>query len=243
VPDCSTDGFAESCSHARRGSASRETTRLEQDDAGPAQPLHVEECEWKTRRLAGAGRRAQDRDALDGERGRDVIDHIIYGERRIQFGSDIRRSSFWLREYITLQHPMRGEGMAETGKPESGNKLGSMALKIGIASAIGFGAIATGLFVSRRGRHLVKEAWQGRERTRLEDRVLDLIWGDPVLGRRDIDVDELDAGVVAIFGEVRTDQERRVALAIARDVKGITEVQDHLRVVPRQSRRIGRRPV
>jgi hypothetical protein len=135
---------------------------------------------------------------------------------------------------------MRGVGMAETGQPEN-RKLGSIALKIGIASAIGFGAIATGLFVSRRGRHLVKEAWQGRERTRLEDRVLDLIWGDPILGRREIDVDELDAGVVAVFGEVRTDQERRVALAIARDVKGIIEVQDHLRVVPRESRRIGRR--
>ena len=133
--------------------------------------------------------------------------------------------------------------MQDTGTPENSKKLGSLALKIGIASAIGFGAIATGLFVSRRGRHLVKEAWQGRERTRLEDRVLDLIWGDPVLGRRDIDVDELDAGVVALFGEVRTEQERRVALALARDVKGILEVQDHLQVVPREGRRIGRRPV
>jgi hypothetical protein len=126
--------------------------------------------------------------------------------------------------------------MAETGK-----KIGSLAIKVGIASAIGFGAIATGLFVSRRGRHLVKEAWQGRERTRLEDRVLDLLWGDPVLGRRDIDVDELDNGVIAIFGKVRTEQERRVAVALARDVKGITEVQDHLVVVPREGRR-GRRP-
>ncbi len=122
--------------------------------------------------------------------------------------------------------------MADTGKT-----IGSLAIKVGIASAIGFGAIATGLFVSRRGRHLVKEAWQGRERTRLEDRVLDLLWGDPVLGRREIDVDEVDSGVVAILGEVRTEQERRVALALARDVKGITEVQDHLKVVPRESRR------
>ncbi len=122
--------------------------------------------------------------------------------------------------------------MAETGK-----KIGSLAIKVGIASAIGFGAIATGLFVSRRGRHLVKEAWQGRERTRLEDRVLDLLWGDPVLGRRDLDVDELDNGVVAIFGDVRTEQERRVALALARDVKGITEVQDHLKIVPREGKR------
>ena len=124
---------------------------------------------------------------------------------------------------------------------ESGKKIGSLALKIGIASAIGFGAIATGLFVSRRGRHLVKEAFQGRERTRLEDRVPDTLWGDPVLGRRDIDVDELDAGVVALFGDVRTEQERRVALALARQVKGIIEVQDHLQVVPRQKKQITRR--
>jgi osmotically-inducible protein OsmY len=87
----------------------------------------------------------------------------------------------------------------------------------------------------------VKEAWQGRERTRLEDRVLDLLWGDPVLGRRDIDVDELDSGMIAIFGDVRTEQERRVALKLARDVKGVLEVQDHLKVVPRDARRIGRR--
>jgi hypothetical protein len=131
--------------------------------------------------------------------------------------------------------------MPDKGKTQTGNTIGSLALKVGIASAIGFGAIATGLFVSRRGRHLVKEAWQGRERTRLEDRVLDLLWGDPVLGRREIDVDEVDTGVVAIFGVVRTDQERRVALAIAREVKGITAVQDHLKVVPRDSRRAGRR--
>ena len=124
---------------------------------------------------------------------------------------------------------------------EGDRKIGSLALKIGIASAIGFGAIATGLFVSRRGRHLVKEAFQGRERTRLEDRVLDTLWGDPVIGRRDIDVDELDAGVVALFGDVRSDQERRVALALARQVKGIEEVQDHLQVVPRQKKQLARR--
>jgi hypothetical protein len=113
-------------------------------------------------------------------------------------------------------------------------------MKVGIASAIGFGAIATGLFISRRGRHLVKEAWQGRERTRLEDRVLDLLWGDPVLGRREIDVDEMDNGMISIFGEVRTDQERRVAVAMAAGVKGVTDVRDDLHVVPRQGRRSAR---
>lgn len=119
--------------------------------------------------------------------------------------------------------------------------IGSIALKIGIASAIGFGALATGLLVSRRGRHLVREAWQGRQRTRIEDRVLDCLWGDPVLGRRELDVDEVGEGVVAVYGKVRTEQERRVALALARQVKGVQDVEDHLMVSPRDRRR-RRRP-
>jgi hypothetical protein len=114
--------------------------------------------------------------------------------------------------------------------------LGAIALKLGIATAIGFGALATGMLVSRQGRHLVKEAWQGRERTRLEDRVLDTLWRDPVLGRRDLDVDELAAGVLALYGKVRTEDERRVALALARQVKGVQEVEDHMKVAPRGRR-------
>jgi len=125
-------------------------------------------------------------------------------------------------------------------KLKSGGGLGPLALKIGIASAIGFGALATGLLASRRGRHLVKEAWQGRRRTRLEDRVLDLIWGDPVLGRRELDVDEVSDGVVAVYGKVRNEQERRVALALARQVKGLREVEDHLSVAPRDRTRRAR---
>ena len=130
-----------------------------------------------------------------------------------------------------------GADMKESGK----ETLGSIALKIGIASAIGFGALATGLLVSRRGRHLVKEAWQGRQRTRIEDRVLDCLWGDPVLGRRELDVDELGEGVIAVYGKVRSEQERRVALALAQQVKGVTDVQDHLMVAPRDRRRRARR--
>jgi hypothetical protein len=128
--------------------------------------------------------------------------------------------------------------MAEKGSSRGG--LGPLALKIGIAGAIGFGALATGLLVSRRGRHLVKEAWQGRQRTRIEDRVLDRIWGDPVLGRRDLDVDEAGDGVIAIYGKVRNDQERRVALALARQVKGVVAVEDHLMVAPRDRARRAR---
>lgn len=128
--------------------------------------------------------------------------------------------------------------MAEKGGIQG--RIGPLALKIGIASAIGFGALATGLLVSRQGRHLVKEAWQGRQRTRIEDRVLDRLWADPVLGRRDLDVDEVDEGVVAVYGKVRDDQERRVALALARQVKGVLEVEDHLMVAPRDRTRRAR---
>src|SRR5690606_22017130 len=56
--------------------------------------------------------------------------------------------------------------------------------EFGIAGAIGFGVVATGLPASRQGRKLlVREAWQGR-RTRSEDGVLDTLWADRVLGRR-----------------------------------------------------------
>lgn len=121
--------------------------------------------------------------------------------------------------------------------------FGAIALKIGVATAIGFGALATGMIASRRGRHLVKEAFQGRERTRIEDRVLDLLWGDPVLGRRTLDVDEVGDGIVAVYGKVRTEQERRVAIALAHQVKGVAAVEDHMKVAPRGRRsRVGRRP-
>jgi hypothetical protein len=115
-----------------------------------------------------------------------------------------------------------------------------MALKIGIAGFIGFGAIATGLFVTRKGRHLVREAWEGRERTRIEDRVLDALWDDDRLARRRLDVDELEDGRVELFGMVRSDEERRRALTVASAVKGVTDVVDRLDVVPRQKKRHAR---
>lgn len=125
--------------------------------------------------------------------------------------------------------------MFEDQKP-----LSRMALKIGIAGFIGFGAIATGLFVTRKGRHLVREAWEGRERTRIEDRVLDTLWDDPRLARRDIDVDEVEPGVIELIGSVRTHEERERAVRMTSAVKGVTVVVDRLHVVPRQER-TGRR--
>jgi hypothetical protein len=108
-----------------------------------------------------------------------------------------------------------------------------LALKIGIAGAIGFGALATGMFVTRKGRHLVKEAWEGRQRTRLEDRVLDAIWDDPRLARRDIDVKELGPGYVRIDGTLRSVGERRRAIRLAASVPGIEQIDSALRVEPR----------
>ncbi|HSJ10958.1 MAG TPA: BON domain-containing protein [Longimicrobiales bacterium] len=122
--------------------------------------------------------------------------------------------------------------MFEDQKPVS-----RMALKIGIAGFIGFGAIATGMFVTRKGRHLVKEAWQGRERTRIEDRVLDALWDDPSLSRREIDVDELEDGHVELVGLVRSDDERVAAVRIASAVKGVSVVIDRLEVAVRPKKR------
>ncbi len=111
----------------------------------------------------------------------------------------------------------------------------NLAIKIGVAGIIGLGALASGLFISRRGRHLIKEAMEGRRRTRVEDRALDALWGDRVLGRREIDVDELDEGTLAVLGEVRSDDERRRALAIAAKTPGVSTVVDQLQVrVPRR---------
>jgi hypothetical protein len=126
--------------------------------------------------------------------------------------------------------------MFENQKP-----IPRMALKIGIAGFIGFGALATGMFVTRKGRHLVKEAWQGRERTRIEDRVLDALWDDPRLARRDIDVDEVDAGHIELIGTVHSEAERGRALEIATAVKGVQSVTDELHVVPQPKKRALRR--
>jgi hypothetical protein len=120
---------------------------------------------------------------------------------------------------------------------EDQKPVSRMALKIGIAGFVGFGAIATGLFVTRKGRHLVKEAWQGRERTRIEDRVLDALWDDPRLSRRDIDVDELEDGHVELIGLVRTDEERTAAVRIASGVKGVSVVVDRMQVAARPKKR------
>lgn len=115
--------------------------------------------------------------------------------------------------------------------------LPRLALKIGIAGAIGFGALATGMFVTRKGRHLVKEAWQGRERTRIEDRVLDLWWDDPRIARRRIDVREIEPGHVELTGVVHSVGERRRVVQLTKTVKGVNVIDDRLEVVQRDKNR------
>jgi hypothetical protein len=126
-------------------------------------------------------------------------------------------------------------------KDEQDKSLTSLAIKIGIAGAIGLGAIASGLIISRKGRHLVREAMEGRRRTRIEDRVLDALWGDPVLGRRDIDVEEVGEGTVVLTGELRTEDERRRALALVGQTKGVSAAVDRFTIVPAKKKR-RRRP-
>jgi hypothetical protein len=115
----------------------------------------------------------------------------------------------------------------------NGRNPSRVALKLGLASVIAFGALTSGFLVSRRGRRFLRDVWQERRRSVLEDRVIDDIWGEPVLGARPVDVAEVGPGVIAVFGEVRSGDERRALLSIARKVKGVVDVEDRLEVKPR----------
>ncbi|HEX6559386.1 MAG TPA: BON domain-containing protein [Longimicrobiales bacterium] len=112
-------------------------------------------------------------------------------------------------------------------------KLSSTAVKIGIAGAVAFGAVVSGFLASRQGRRFVKDVWQGRRRTPLEDRALDTIWGDRMLGRRHIDVQEIEPGVLALMGQVRSADERRWARALVARINGVNEIEDRLLIVGR----------
>jgi hypothetical protein len=119
--------------------------------------------------------------------------------------------------------------------------IGSIALKIGIAGAVGFGAIATGMVVSRKGRNLLREAWQGRQRTTLEDRVLDVLWGERDLSRRPLDVHEGDAGIITVRGTVFSDDEYERCLDLVAGVSGVRTVLDGLDVERPPERQRGAR--
>jgi len=117
-----------------------------------------------------------------------------------------------------------------------GSEAPGLALKIGIAGAIGLGAIVSGILVSRSGRRLVREAWQGKRRTRLEDRVLDALWNDEVVGKRNFEVAEQGDGNIVLSGIVRTRRERVRALRLAREAKDVVSVEDALILEPEPHR-------
>jgi hypothetical protein len=112
-----------------------------------------------------------------------------------------------------------------------------VALKIAIGTGIALGAVVSGLLISRRGRNLVKEAMQGRSRTRLEDRALDAMWGDRALGRREVEVEEVEAGVLELSGVLRSEAERQRALEMVENIKGVQDVIDSFDVNPGNGRR------
>jgi osmotically-inducible protein OsmY len=133
-----------------------------------------------------------------------------------------------------MTEPAAGRGDAKPG----------LALRIGIAGALAIGAVASGYFLSRSGRRVLREAWQGRRRTRLEDRVLDRLWHDRRIGRRVIDVREIEPGVIQISGAVNGENERVRALDMVAKVADVREVEDALTVetpTRRNSRLVRRR--
>lgn len=115
-------------------------------------------------------------------------------------------------------------------RPESPSR----ALKIGIAGAVALGAIASGFIVSRQGRRVIREAWQGRRRTRLEDRILEAIWEEDDIGRRKLDVEEIAPGVVAVTGQVRSRREQHAVLDLVEDIEGVQDVEDRLVIVHKE---------
>jgi hypothetical protein len=109
-----------------------------------------------------------------------------------------------------------------------------------VGGAVAFGALASGFLLSRRGRRLVADTFRGRQRTQLADRVLDRFWEEPALGRRRLDVEEQEEGVVEVLGSVATDWERSLALQVARSVPGVHRVRDRLVLDPSIIRRRAR---
>jgi hypothetical protein len=130
----------------------------------------------------------------------------------------------------------REEESAQAGR----DAWSSTGFRIAVGGAVAFGALASGFLISRRGRRLVADTFRGRQRTQLADRVLDRFWEEPALGRRRLDVEEQEEGVVEVLGSVATDWERSLALQVARSVPGVHRVRDRLVLDPSIIRRRAR---
>jgi osmotically-inducible protein OsmY len=111
----------------------------------------------------------------------------------------------------------------------SGNNL---AVRLGLAGALGMGALVTGFILTRSGRRLMGDVLAGRSRTPLEGRVLDSFWSDRVLGRRELEVVESGPGRVTVQGTVGNWEELGRATAIAERAKGVKEIEMLVEVDP-----------
>src|SRR5690606_19685839 len=114
--------------------------------------------------------------------------------------------------------------------------FGHTLTRLGIASAIALGAVASGMLLSRSGRRLLGEVWQGRQRTTIEDRVLDALWSDDRVGRRRIDVVELADGTVRLTSAVDDESDHDRVIEILKAVKRVNGKGAQNQIVPRQSR-------
>ena len=112
-----------------------------------------------------------------------------------------------------------------------------LGVRLAVAGAVGLGALASGFLLSRSGRRLVGDAFKGKRRSPLTDRVLENLWADPALGRRSLDVEEMGEGTVILMGTVASDRERRIARELALTVHGVNDVDDRLVLDPSLKRR------
>lgn len=108
----------------------------------------------------------------------------------------------------------------------------ALALRVALAGALGLGALVTGFIVTRPGRKLVGDVLAGRERTHLESRVLDELWGDRFIGKRRLEVRQTGQGRVTLTGTVASPEEVGRAVALAERAEGVREVQAELTVDP-----------
>ena len=115
----------------------------------------------------------------------------------------------------------------------SAGERSAFGVRLGLGAAIGLGALASGLLLTRPGRRLVADVFGGRRRSPVESRVLDELWNDRLLGKRRIDVSEVEPGRVVLRGRVRSRDEVGRAMALAERAKGVKAVADQLEVVER----------
>ena len=120
--------------------------------------------------------------------------------------------------------------MADQDGEGSDRARTNLALRLGLAGALGLGALVTGFILTRPGRKLVGDVLAGRERTPLEGRVLDALWSDRVLRKSKLDVRQVGPGRVELLGAVAIWEHVGRSVALAEKTKGVKEVETHIQV-------------